>query len=455
MTISEITNRVLKMHGNSKVVAKNALFAFIIKGVALTISFFSTPIFIRYFNDNGTLGVWYTMLSILTWFLTFDLGIGNGIRNHLVKSLSNNERIETRRIISSGCVAIGTTTLILSLIGVTIILNLNLNALFNISDLTISSKVLRISTLMVFASIMLRFFLTTVSSIYYALQKSAVNNFLALCVSILQLIYILVFRFDNPETSLLNISFAYLLISNLPVLTAGIIIFFKDLKDCRPHYIYIHKATINKIMGIGIVFFLCQIFYMVIVNTNEFFISYFWEPSNTTDYTFYYKVTMLLSIMASLALTPMWSMITKAYAEQNYQWVNHFFLLVKKCGFIVLVIELSLVPFLQSIMDIWLGKGVLKVHYPTAMAFACFGSVFIYSTMLSTIVCGLARMKLQSWCYGTGALFKIAIIPLISSHTTYWPWIVWIDVCVLIPYCVLEHIALNKLFRKLIVNESI
>lgn len=80
------------VQGNTKIVIRNTFYAFVIKGIALAISFFSTPAFIRYFDNNEVLGLWYTLLSILTWFLSFDLGIGNGIRNHLVVAITEKKK---------------------------------------------------------------------------------------------------------------------------------------------------------------------------------------------------------------------------------------------------------------------------------------------------------------------------------------------------------------------------
>lgn len=440
---------IISSNGNTAIVAKNAVYAFIIKGTALAVSFLSTPLFIDYFNNNEVLGLWYTLLSILTWFLTFDLGIGNGIRNYLTRAITANNKLEVREIISSGFTAVGFTTLMLSIIGGVLIWQSNPNAILNISNDLVSTETLRLSALMFFAAIMLRFFLTTISSIFYALQKSAVNSFLSLCVSILQLLYILMFRFKNVESALLNISFAYLIISNLPVIIAGIVVFSKDLKGCTPHPRYVGQKTIQKIMGIGMIFFLCQIFYMIIANTNEFFIGHFWGQEDTADYTFYYKITMLASMIVSLALTPSWSMITKAYAEGNYEWVRKFFTIVKRAEIITVCLELLMIPFLQFIMDLWLGKGVLTVNYITAFAFACFGSAFIYSSMLSTIVCGLAKMKLQSWCYGIGSVLKIILIIFIAQYSDDWTWVVWINVLVLAPYCILQQCSLERLFNSL------
>lgn len=449
MKISSIVTRLRGIQGNTRIVAKNTFYAFVIKGLALAISFFSTPAFIRYFDNNEVLGLWYTLLAMLSWFLTFDLGIGNGIRNHLVIAIARNDRQDIRHILSSGIVSSGVISLLIFLIGCIFIYSINLNSMFNISQELIGEPTLRICTILVFLSIMLRFMLTTVSSIFYALQKSAVNNFLALCVSVLLFLYIISFHFENPETALFNVSLAYLLICNLPLIVAGIIIFFREFKDCRPKISFITKAASKKIMSIGAVFFFCQIFYTVIANTNEFFVSHFWSATDTADYGFYYRITMLISMVVSLALTPTWSMITKAYAECNYGWLTKLYRAFKSVGFIIIALQFAIVPFLQPIMNLWLGYGVLKVETYTAISFACFGATFLYSSMLSAIVCGLAKMRLQLWCYGLGALFKIAFIIFIARISDDWTWVVWSNVLVFLPYCILQQFQLDRLFAKL------
>ncbi len=442
-------NFIRNINGNTKTIAKNAFYSFVIRGFALAISFFSTPAFIRYFQNNEVLGVWYTLLSILTWFLAFDLGVGNGIRNHLVIAIAEKKKENIKQILASGFASVIGITLILTIVGWWLICTINLNSLFNIPDNLISSEVLRKCTILVFIAIMMRFMLTTVSSIFYALQRSAVNNFLSLCVSILQFFFIIAFHYENVETALVNISWAYLLICNLPVIVAGIWVFFTDFKDCRPTIKSVTKEAAKKIMGIGLIFFFCQIFYLIIANTNEFFVSHYWSPTATADYSFYYRIIMLVSMGVSLALTPTWSMITKAYAEKNYHWLKKLYRSFQLVGYFIILAEFALVPFLQPIMDIWLGKGQLTVELSVSIAFACFGATFLYSSMLSTIVCGLAKMKLQFWCYGIGSLLKIAFIIIIARISSDWVWVVWSNVLILLPYCVLQQLQLNRLFAQL------
>lgn len=445
--MNTLLSKLENMEQNNKIVLKNTVFAFLIKGGGLMISLLSTPAFIRYFSDNTVLGVWYTLLSVLTWFLNFDLGLGNGIRNNLVKAFTAGDRKAARSIISSGFFAVGVVTVGLSVVGVVLLSTLNLNKFFNISVNSISQEALLLSAILVFFAIMVRFLLTTVSAIFYSAQMSAVNSFLGLCVSIFQLIFVLFVKFDNAETGLVALSAAYLVISNLPVAVAGIIVFCTKLKDCRPGIQYIKRNYIQIVMRVGGVFFVCQILYMLIVNTNELLITNLFSPRYTTEYTFYYKITSLVSMVITLAMTPIWSVVTKAMAENNWDWLYGLYKKIKIVGYLVVAMEFILIPFLQFIMDIWLGGESIEINYKTAVAFACFGSVFVYSGMLSTIVCGMARMKLQTICYSCGVVFKFVFVIVLSKIVNDWSIVVWSNAILLFPYCVLQQMDLNRFIK--------
>ena len=441
-----LLGRLKKLGENSRIVAKNVIGAFLVKGFSLIVSFVTTPLFIHYFVDNKVLGVWYTLLSVLIWFLNFDLGLGNGLRNNLVKALTENDMDKARRVISSGMFSVGVVTIVLCIIGVILISLVDLNRFFNIDIAIIAPHALFFSTIFVFIAVMLRFFLTTISSVFYALQKSAINNFLALCVSVLQMLFVLVFRFDTPERALISVSFAYIFLSNLPVMVAGIIVFSTKLKGCRPSIRFVDRIYIKAIMGIGALFFLCQILYMIIANTNEFFITNLYGAQYTAEYTFYYKLSTIGTMIVSLALTPIWSIVTKAQAEGNYQWLLKLFNYIKLGGVGILFLQLATVPCIPWLMDLWLGKGVVDVSYITSIAFALFSASFLYSGMLSTIANGLAMMKIQTITYIIAVVLKVVLLLLFNTLTN-WDFVVWVNMVILLPYIVFQQVALNRYFK--------
>lgn len=438
-----------KINENEKIIAKNVLGAFLIKGGALIISFLTTPLFLRFFDDDKEiLGVWYTLLSVLNWFMTFDLGIGNGIRNRLVNAFAKKEQLEAKKIISSGIFSNGIVTAILTIIGLVFLKVVNLNQFLNVSTDIISADVLYQSASIVFMAIMLRFLLTVISSVFYAIQKSFVNNVISLCASVLQFLFLLLFNFDSAEKAIFYLSIGYLITANLPSIVAGVIVFSTKLKECSPSIKCIEKKHIQGVMGIGSIFFLCQITYMLMMNTNEAVISNLFGPEYTTEYTFYFKITSLISTLLTLAMTPIWSVVTKAIAEENYLWTRKLYRVLKFVGLGATGVEFLLIPFLQPIMNMWLGDNSFKIDYGIALAFACFGSVFIYTGILSTIVCGMTRMKLQTISYSIAMVVRFILIYILAKLGADWSIVVWCTVLVLLPYCVIQHIDLNVYFSK-------
>lgn len=450
-----VINRVGAMSSDSKVIASNVVWAFVIKGLSLIVSFFSVPAFIAYFDDNVYLGVWYTILSVLMWFLTFDFGLGNGIRNNLVKAFSQKDWESAQCFISSGLFAILLVSIGMLAVGGVLLYCIDLNSLFNVSVGQIPTRYLVTSVAIVFISILLKFVLVSVSSVFYALQRSSVNNFLALISSVLVLAYVLVLRFDTPGESLVWLSVAYLVSYSLPPVVAAAIVFKKDLHNCIPTIGCIKKRYINQIMRIGGIFFYCQILYTLITCTDQFLITRLYGSACTVDYTFYYRLTSLVGIIVSLAVTPVWSMVTKACEEKKYVWLGHLYVRMKKIGYGLLVLEFLFVPFMQPVMNIWLGDASIEVDYLTAISFAVFNACFIMASIASTIVCGLARMKLQAIFYTVGTILKFVVVLALYKYVGAWELVVWADILVFFPYVIAQDIDLTRLFKRLSTTPSL
>ena len=81
---------------NNKIVLKNVMGAFLVKGLGVIVSLFTMPAYLRFFNNDIVLGLWFTVLSVLHWILNFDFGIGNGLRNHLSEELAKNNILKAK-----------------------------------------------------------------------------------------------------------------------------------------------------------------------------------------------------------------------------------------------------------------------------------------------------------------------------------------------------------------------
>lgn len=437
-------NRIKKLKGKDRIVISNILGAFFIKGLSLLVSLFTMPAYMNYFHNQQILGVWFTVLSIVTWILNFDLGIGNGLRNKLTFALAKGDKKEAKVLISSSYFSVGVIVIFISFFGSICLSFVNWNLFFNISEKLISNDILLNVVVFSFIGILIQFFLRLISSILYALQLSSANNFLLLITSLMQLCFALIAPIKSPEENIVMFSKAYIVCSNLPLLIASLCVFCGPMKECVPNLKFVDKSRIKSILSLGGLFFLCQILYMIIANTNEFFISKFTGPNNVVDYQIYNKLFTLGSTLFMLALTPLWSAISKSIAENDYQWLDKTYKRMIKLSFLVILVEFILIFFLQFIVDIWLGINSIPINYIYALIFALYGSVMVIQSTVSTVGNGLGKLDVQAISYSLGIGFKLLFIYFIYSFSQEWIYVILANVIILTPYCFVQHKKIKK-----------
>ncbi len=447
-SFSNIVNKIKNGDKDSKIVLANIAGAFTIKGLAMFISLWTVPAFLSYFDDNTYLGIWYTVLSVIMWFLTFDFGIGNGVRNRLVKTFINKDILQSKRIISSGIfIALGCSVGLFVMV-LPLLYFIDWNSVFGISAKTISNQLLREVSIWLYLTILIRFVLVTISSIFYALQLSSINNLLAFLSSCLIFLFVKFTHFSSPEVAIKNVAIAYAILYNLPILIGAIILFATKLRKCIPDVKYIDKVTIKDIFSLGGRFFYCQILFTILTCSDQFLITKFYGVDYTVDYTFYHRLTSILSMIIALGTTPLWSMITKAMEQNKYRWILSLFMKLKWVAISVIILELLFIPCLQPVMNIWLGSRTIEVNYLIAISFALFGSLFILNNLFSTFACGLGKLKVQVIWYTIGCVLKFMIIICLNKKICDWSLVIWADVIAFMPYVLIQFVELKKFFRE-------
>lgn len=431
------------MNDKNKIIISNSLGAFFIKGGALIISLFTMPAYIDYFNNQIVLGVWFTILSILSWILTFDLGIGNGLRNNLVIAFAKSDYDKAKKYISSAYITIGIIVLLISIVANFVFKYIDFNSILSISNSIISSYTLNNTILIVFTGIMIQFLLKLITSVLYALQKSALTNLLNLVTSLINLIYVLIANKFDISSSITSLAIVQVMAVNIPLLLVSIILFSTNLKKCRPSLFYFRTKYSKSIMKLGGMFFWIQIMYMLLTATNEFLITWLVSADKVVDYQIYNKLFTLIGTLFSLALTPIWSAVTKALGEQDYNWIKKVYKNLKYTTLFAVLIEFLMIIFLQTGMDLWLGTNSIEVNYKYAFIFAISGSIFIWSSALTSIANGIGELKIQSICFTIGAIIKVPLAILLVNFYDSWISIILANILSMILFCIIQPLWID------------
>ncbi|WP_214709009.1 MULTISPECIES: hypothetical protein [unclassified Exiguobacterium] len=443
-----LSSKLKRLDFKSAQLIRNITLSFLIKGAAIIVSLLTLPVYISYFSDNLVLGMWFTAISLLSWILTFDLGIGNGLRNHLVSPLINKDNQEIRKNISSAYISVGIIVLFLSVLSFFIIPLINWNVVFNVPSYLIDGETLSFMATMLITGILIQFFLKLVSSIFYSLQKSAIPGLLILVSSISMLLFAFFIKNDDLDMKIKLISIAYVFATNIPYLIATLVLFSTKLKTAKPSFKYFESKYALRIIKLGGIFFYLQILTMIMFNTNELLISWLINPAEVVQFQVYNKLFSVVSTFFNLALTPVWSAVTEARVKNDYIWIK---LLYKKLNLSLLLLiplQAILILLFPYIIDFWLRDSSIDVSYTHGIIFAVYNILFMKVSIDTSIIAGFGKLKIQSVSLTFTTILKILLSIIIIQYTESWIFIVTANIFALLPYIIIEYFDIKYRFAE-------
>ena len=429
-------------------VIKNIALSVGIKGFSIVIALLTLPVYVKYFSDKSILGIWLTLISTLGWIFTFDLGIGNGLRNKLVKLLAEKNYKVAKRYISSAYFGSMFLSILLITIIFIVISQLNLVYLFNIEKSIISNATLKISISVLLIGIILQFTLKIINSILLSMQKAALPSTLTLFSNLLLLIYMLLVNPTTISKDFIYISIIYVITTNIPLLIATIFIFKHELKDVSPSLEFFDMGTALDTIKLGSSFLWLQIMAMLIINTNMFLITILINPSEVIGYQIYDKLFGLVSMLFTIGLTPIWSAVTDALAKRDFNWIIKTRRRIFKFLLLALVAQFAMCISSKKIIEIWMGKQYITIGYSFPISVAIFHILNIWSGINANIANGLGKLKNQMIFLTIGALINIPLAYLFVKINQTWVMIVLANIVSLLPFCITETISTSRYLKK-------
>lgn len=211
-----------------------------------------------------------------------------------------------------------------------------------------------------------------------------------------------------------------------------------------PSLSFLNFSYMNLVLKLGGKFFFLQIVYMLIVNTNEYLIILFSQADDVVNYQIYHKLFTLIGTVFTLALTPIWSAVTKALTEKNYLWIKSLYKKMYIIAFIGSACEYLLIIFLQFGINIWLKDAAITVNYGYALCFATLGTLMIYTGVFSSIANGISKVEIQLITYSIGFVIKIPIAYICTRLLDSWIGVVIGCLVSMTIYIIVQPIYIKK-----------
>ena len=396
-------------------VKSSALF----KGLAVAASFFAVPLMIRYLGQEQY-GIWSTLLSIMSWVVFFDLGIGNGLRNKLAESLAKNQVSEAAGYISSGYTWIGFISLALFVFVVIASFFIPWQHVFNTKIL--DGSTLRDAVLIAAFFIFLNFWLGLINQVLNAVQKTSsvvfgqfISNALGLSI-----VYLLI---KTTEANLLYLVTGY----GISIVAASLLLsiwFYHGSSELVPKLSFEHKH-IHPLLSVGMHFFVIQLAVLIIFTTDKILITQLFGPQYVTQYDVVFKLFSIVTLLHGLVTAPLWSAYTDAYHRDDFSWIKatlHKQLLIF-AGIVFATIVLGL--FVNFIIKIWVGND-LEVSSSLVLSMGVFIIISTWSNIFAYFLNGIEKIRVQLY---TAVIAMLINIPLSIILVNYFGFgvsgIVW------------------------------
>lgn len=366
----------------------NILSSIFIKGWNGIVQLLFVPITLGCLNQYEY-GIWLTINSILIWIDTFDVGLGNGLRNNLTIAIANNDFSRGKVLVSTTFGMLLLIVLPLFMCVTTIMHFADMYALLNASRETIGN----LDSILIasFACVCMTFTLKFIGNIYMAMQLPAVSNAIVAIGQTVALVLLVIMSKMN-DVSLFDVSVAYA-VSPLLVYVLFYPITFVRYKALTPNLLLFSKKELRGLFSLGVKFFILQLGALVLFTTSNLIISHMFSPAKVTPYQISQRYFGLINILFTVISAPLWSATTDAYARNDWHWIKNTerrMIRIVLLMWGVLLVMLLISPFFYSM---WVGE---EVEIPLLLSglTAFYIMLVVYSTCYSNIICGLGKIKL-------------------------------------------------------------
>lgn len=374
----------------NKMLTTNILYSSILKIISLSTSLLIVPVTINYLN-NEVYGIWMTITSILFWINTFDIGLGNGMRNYLTEAISKEDYSLGKRYISTTLTLLTLIALVIGIVVLTPLLTIDFNKFFNTE--AISNFDLRNTMIVAISFTLCNFVLKNIGFIYVAMQKYAINDFLSVLGNVVSLgIIFLLTKFTTGH--LIYVVLAYTATQCIIFCLAAIPL-FKNHPELRPAFKFFDKSLSQKIVGKGLGFFVIQISScLVIFGAANMFITQFCGPAAVTTYNIAYKFFNLLVIAYTIILSPMWNAYTDAYVKGDMKWIDQTFNRALKLWGLSVVGGGIMLAGCQIFYHLWVGEKVI-VPFTVSLCTLIYVCFFNLNNCVTYLINGLNKIRIQ------------------------------------------------------------
>ena len=429
----------------NKIQKKNILLGITFKGMSIFLNFLVVPILIS-FLGKIEYGVWVTVFSIVNWIFSFDLGIGQGLRNKLTEALSVKDDVKASQIISTSYVFISIFALIILILGIVSIYFINFQDLLNYKGKT--SYYLQNFVLLSLLFSVTNFILSLYKKLYLAVHRSFMVEMINVFFQVFYLTTILSWIYFSLDKSLISLIVIFGVL-NIIVSIVATFVFLKTKKNISLSFKNFNSKEGKLLFGLGSKFFIINISLLVILSTDNIIISNLLGPVFVTDYFTVQKVFQFLIVIFSVVLAASWALYSEAITNKDFNWIrenlkkmNFYFLGIVVLGFFIYF-------FIENILNIWIGENIIVIPKGLALCNLIYTFIFCFTNIYMFFINASNKINLQMYLYVFGAVVNIPLSILFVKILDSSTGVILSTIICFLPLLIMMPLQAKKIIKQL------
>lgn len=426
----------------SSLVMKNITNSIGLKSLGILISLILIPLSINYVNSEQY-GIWLTVSSVVAWMNSFDLGLGNGLRNKITAdyALKKNEK---------GKIYVSTTYAMLIIIGLGfLLLFLLINKFVNWSEFfsipkKYSSNINQI-IILVIVCFCLQLVLQTIQVLLTAIHQTYKANGIQLMALIISLIGVLYLTWFTKG----NLFYLVVVLAIAPVLSmviSSIYFFSTDLKFLRPAIKQINFKSSKGLFSTGWMFFIIQLGSLALYQTSNIIIAKVLGMEEVSIFNVVFKYFTALFMVVTVILNPYWSAFTDAFELKDYGWMRKNVNNLRMIFLIFVFISSICIWISPVIYNLWLGDS-LSVPFIVTLSVGIYFMLFFWYNIHVTFIYGVGKLRIQMMAIIIGSIINIPI-SIFFGKTFGLPGVIIGNISVILFLGTITSIQVNKIINK-------
>lgn len=404
-------------HERTRQVALNSLVGLLYRAGALFFSIIQVRLLYNVLGQSEY-GLWLLIQSVVNWFMFFEFGFSNGLRNKFGEAYTTGNQLLAKQYLNTALSAV-----LLIAFGVLFVLGggtffVNWQDVFNTSNI-LSGTDTRILVMFTAVSLVGLLIMQVFNGVIYALQR---NRYITLITFITQLIQLLLLyvSIELHHVALLEIAF---LLCFVPIVVQGAMIwlfFYQHLDFSFINLRFASFRTSSELISTSLKFLALNLTGIVLYTTDNMLIAKLFSPAEVSTYTIIYKYFGLPNLLFGMLTAPLWSAFTQAYNQQDGRWIRKTLRQVTHLCIGFVCIQLGLLVISSDVYRWWIDS---QFSVPTLLnvSMMLFFSVQLCLQGYVALINGTGHLNAQIVHSVVGAVLNIPLSIYLAKYMQLGP----------------------------------